>query len=289
MTDFAFLDGTLDVTHDGSATGTIVALPCLDGVANVSEVRVGDRPDGVSLKVRDPATGTWSVWWVDAATGRLGPPLRGAWHGGQVRLAGAEADGTLVAYALSDVTATSARWEQSRSGDGGRTWRVDRTMAMARRSAERPAPAPTGDFAFLARELHVEHRRRSRSAADGWETFTSTHRGASWLDGTVSTDEVGLPDGGAGMTFRVRDRDTGLWSIWWISRDRGRLEPPVVGGFDEAGVGTFVGAEDDQLVRFTWSDTTTARPRWCQELSTDGGLTWVLDWEMAFSPAEAAA
>lgn len=283
MTDFAFLDGTLDVTHDGSDTGTIVARSYLGGVANVSEVRVGDRADGVSLKVRDPTTGTWTVWWVDAATGRLDPPLRGRWDdtGARVRLAGTEADGTLVAYDIADASPMSARWEQCRSADGGRTWAVDRTMAMTRRG-ETTASEPAGEFAFLARELHVEHRRRSRSG-DGWETFTSTHRGATWLDGTVSTDEVGLPGGGGGMTFRVRDRATGRWSIWWVNRDHGRLEPPVVGGFDAAGVGTFVGAEDDRLVRFTWSDTTTERPIWIQELSTDGGLTWVLDWEMRFS------
>lgn len=286
MTDFAFLDGTLDVRHGPSGEGgTIVARPLLGGVANVSEVRVGDRPAGVSLKVRDPATGTWSVRWVDAATARLGPPLRGRWGdtGERGRFAGVEDDGSLCAYDLSDVTPTSARWEQLRSVDGGRTWTVDRAMAMDRLSAEGADPPPAGDFAFLARELHVEHRRRARAGGDGWETFTSTHRGASFLDGSVSVDEVGLPDGRQGMTFRVRDGATGRWSIWWVNSDRGRLEPPVVGGFDPAGTGTFVGAEDEQMVRFTWSDTTTDRPRWLQELSTDGGLTWVADWEMRFS------
>ncbi|HMJ75803.1 MAG TPA: hypothetical protein VK507_07515 [Iamia sp.] len=100
----------------------------------------------------------------------------------------------------------------------------------------------------------------------------------------MSIDEVGLPDGGAGMTFRVREAATGSWSIWWVNSGVGRLEPPVHGRFGPDGTGTFVGAEDDRLVRFTWSDTTTDRPHWSQELSTDGGLTWVLDWEMAFSP-----
>jgi hypothetical protein len=139
------------------------------------------------------------------------------------------------------------------------------------------------DFAFLARSFSVDHRRRSRSGSDGWETFTTQHRGASYLDGMVSVDEVGLPDGASGLTFRVRDAATGVWSIWWVNSATGRLEPPVRGRFDEDGIGRFVGAEDDALVRFTWSDVDTGTPRWVQELSTDAGRTWSLDWEMRFS------
>jgi hypothetical protein len=140
------------------------------------------------------------------------------------------------------------------------------------------------DFAFLARPFDVAHRRRSRTAgSDEWETFTSQHRGASFLDGMVSVDEVGLPDGASGLTFRARDAETGLWSIWWVNSRDGRLEPPVVGRFDDDGVGRFVGAEGPMLVRFTWSDVATDRPVWAQELSHDAGRTWVTDWEMRFS------
>jgi len=292
--DLSYLDGTLDVTHrrlqaDGweESTGSITGRSLLGGAANVASVSQDGVVLGVSLKVLDRATGGWTAWWVDAATGTLSPPLRGRWADDGIRLAGVDADGTLCADVVSAVTATSARWEQSRSTDGGRTWAPEWTMAMTRRSADGADPAPAGEFAFLARSLQVDHRRRARRGA-GWEEFASVHRGATLLDGAVSIDEVGLPDGGAGMTFRVREAATGSWSIWWVNSGVGRLEPPVHGRFGPDGIGTFVGAEDDQLVRFTWSDTTTDRPHWSQELSTDGGLTWVLDWEMAFSPVVAA-
>lgn len=293
--DFAYLDGTLDVVHRrrdpagrwAEGPGSIRARRLLGGTADVAEVGTADGPLGVSLKVRDPG-GTWSMWWVDAATGRMGLPLRGRWRDGRARLVGVEPDGSLCADEVTAPTGASAQWEQSRSRDGGRTWDVDWTMAMTRRPIADPDPPAAGDFAFLARELEVDHRRLARTGP-GEEAFTTRHHGATYLDGAVSVDEVGLPDGAAGMTFRVRDATTGTWSIWWVSSTRGRLEPPVHGRLGSDGVGTFVGAEDDLLVRFTWSDTTGERPRWLQELSDDGGRTWLPDWEMAFRPVGAAS
>jgi hypothetical protein len=271
MSDFAHLDGTFSV----SGGGTITARPLLGGVANVAEVRVPGGPNGVSLKVREAETGIWSVWWLPAADGVLGPPRRGRWVDGAAWLAGAEPDGSLWAYALRGL-----HWEQHRSTDGGRSWAVESTMDMNRQGPV-VDPPPAGDFGFLARTLSVAHRRRSRTG-EGAETFTSSHTGTTCLDGMVSVDEVGLTDGRTGMTFRARDA-TGVWSIWWIDSSRGRLEPPVRGRFGPDGVGTFVGAEDDLLVRFTWSDVDSEHPRWRQDLSTDGARTWDTDWEMTFS------
>lgn len=293
--ELAYLDGTLDVTHrrlgpDGWTTtpGSIVGRSHLGGGANVAVVRVGDEVVGLSLKVLDRSSGTWTAWWVDATTVTLGPPLRGRWSDGVLRFAGVDVDGSLCADVVSSASSEGAAWEQSRSTDGGRTWVPEWTMAMTRSAGADVAgtdgadASPAGDFAFLARELEVEHRRRSRS------DFTSTHRGATYLGGSVSVDEVGLPDGQAGMTFRLRSAATGLWSIWWVNGGVGRLEPPVHGRFGPDGIGTFVGSEEDQLVRFTWSEVATARPRWLQELSTDGALTWVRDWEMTFSAGVAS-
>ena len=117
ISDFAYLDGTLDVVHrrrDASGgrvetAGTIRARRLLGGTADVAEVGSADGPLGVSLKVREP-DGTWSMWWVDAATGRLGLPLRGRWDDGRARLVGVEADGSLCADEVAAPSAASARW-----------------------------------------------------------------------------------------------------------------------------------------------------------------------------------
>lgn len=290
MSDFAFLRGRLAVAHRwrtatgawAEAAGRTEAWSLLGGRVVVSEVQSAGGLHGVSLKVHDVATGLWSIWWVDATTGRLGPPVHGRWQDDTGRFAGAEADGTLVAYAITTSPDGGAEWEQSRSVDGGRAWTAERTMSMASSSAEAAEPGPAGEFGFLARPLSVAHRRRSR-VGEGWEEFTSAHHGRSLLGGSVSVDEVGLhPAPAAGLTFRTRDAASGKWSIWWVDSTRGGLEPPVHGGF-AGDTGTFVGAEGGRLVRFTWADVGTPSPAWTQDLSSDGGVTWERDWEMAFS------
>ncbi|HMJ75804.1 MAG TPA: hypothetical protein VK507_07520 [Iamia sp.] len=147
--NFDHLAGPLDVTHrrkgpDGweESTGSISGRSLLGGSANVAAVSQAGAVLGVSLKILDQATGGWTAWWVDAATGTLSPPLRGRGADDGIRLAGVDADGTLCADVVSALTATSAFWEQSRSADGGRTWDQEWTMEMARRRLPTPIRRP---------------------------------------------------------------------------------------------------------------------------------------------------
>ena len=77
------------------------------------------------------------------------------------------------------------------------------------------------------------------------------------------------------------------WSIWWLdARHPGRLDPPVVGSFDN-GIGNF--ETDDFLdnkpikVRFRWDARAPDAPRWEQAFSGDDGATWETNWVMHFT------
>ena len=103
--------------------------------------------------------------------------------------------------------------------------------------------------------------------------------------GNVDDNLLELPAGTyRAISLRSFDPATNQWSIWWLDgRSPGRLDPPVVGGFED-GVGTFI-AEDtfkDKpiLVRFLWSDITVSTCRWEQAFSPDGGATWEVNWIM---------
>jgi hypothetical protein len=120
--------------------GTSVAQPLMNGYANVDD-NVLELPEGtyraVSLRSFDPESKQWSIWWLDGRSplGPLDPPVRGGFHDG---VGSFHADDRLegrpirVRYVWSDITATSCRWEQAFSPDGGRTWEVNWIMEFTR-------------------------------------------------------------------------------------------------------------------------------------------------------------
>jgi len=152
-------------------------------------------------------------------------------------------------------------------------------------------PSPTGlstDFDFLHGEWDVVHRRlRTRGVgSDDWDVFPSTSTCEPRLGGIANVEEIRCPDRGfSGMTLRVFDPEARRWSIWWVSSNRGRLEPPVIGGFDGA-VGIFEGDDTDDgapvRVRFVWTVLAADRARWEQAFAREGG-EWETNWVMEFT------
>ena len=147
------------------------------------------------------------------------------------------------------------------------------------------------DFDFLAGRWRVVHRRlRERLAGnEEWQDFDGTCAMRTILGGSANVDDnvLNLPQGAyRAASLRAFDASRKRWSIWWLDgRTPDRLDVPVVGGF-EHGAGTFYA--DDTLdgrpirVRFRWTDTRTASPRWEQAFSADGGTTWQTNWTMRF-------
>ncbi|ADB34147.1 conserved hypothetical protein [Kribbella flavida DSM 17836] len=302
--DFDFLNGHFDVVHrqllkplTGSDeweeyAGTCSARTHFDGAISIDEMQFPTKGHyGMSLRLFDPESKEWTIYWVNSKTYELFPPVRGRWEGGSCWLVGEdehEGRPILASYRWSDVTDTTAHWEQSFSVDGGETWELNWTMDFTRRDTEPPpvdAPKVTGDFDFLPGAWDLHNRRRKPALGDPaeWYEFESTMKVWSYFDGAVSFDEGWFPSlGFRGATFRLYTPDSGTWSIYWINSRRGRLEPPVVGSFSN-GVGVFEGAdvwEDQPIdVRFTWTPG-DRQASWEQSFSPDGGATWVPNWQM---------
>lgn len=125
------------------ATLAMQKLP--GGVANFDTlVAPAWRPGwvGMSLRVFNPATEQWSIFWftnegggLDARTGQLEPPVVGGFNGSEGVF---EADDQLrgqpirVRYRWSLANPHEPRWEQSFSPDGGRSWELNWWMTFAR-------------------------------------------------------------------------------------------------------------------------------------------------------------
>jgi hypothetical protein len=111
--------------------GTQVTRSIWGGRGTMDEFHVHDAAtntdvDGLTVRLYNPASGQWSIYWANAKKGKLDlPPTVGRWENGRGEFYDQEEfEGRMifVRYVWSDVTPTSAHFEQSFSADGGKTW-----------------------------------------------------------------------------------------------------------------------------------------------------------------------
>ena len=113
--------------------------PLLGGHGNIDD-NVLELPAGpyraLSMRTFDPATCQWSIWWVDGRNPHeLDPPVVGGFADGVGEF---QSDDSLrgqpirVRYLWTDITPTSARWQQAYSTDGGQNWETNWVMDFER-------------------------------------------------------------------------------------------------------------------------------------------------------------
>jgi hypothetical protein len=138
------------------------------------------------------------------------------------------------------------------------------------------------------------HQRRLKARGVGstdWEEFPATLCMSLYLGGMATVDELHFPTKGwAGLTLRTFDIEKRQWSIYWVSSATGKLDVPVVGGFDGKH-GEFYGEDQDAgrrvKVRYTWNKLDKDHARWEQAFSYDD-RTWETNWTADFTRADPA-
>lgn len=116
---------------------TLTCRHMLDGVANVDEMRAPTQGfNGMSVRTFDVERREWSIYWINDRRGRLElPPVVGVFTAGVgVFTCDDTHEGRpiRVRYTWSEITATSARWDQAFSTDGGETWETNWIMDFTR-------------------------------------------------------------------------------------------------------------------------------------------------------------
>jgi len=148
------------------------------------------------------------------------------------------------------------------------------------------ATSSPSDFDFLVGKwkMHNRHLDKRLENCTDWTEFDSSDENTKILGGNADMDTYSTTQfpGQAGklfegLTLRLFNPKTRLWSLYWIASNTGVIDPPVVGSFDN-GVGHFFGKDTFKgksiIVVFRWDARNKDRPVWGQAFSADKGKTW---------------
>jgi hypothetical protein len=147
------------------------------------------------------------------------------------------------------------------------------------------------DFDFFVGSWKVHNRKLNKRLAgcDEWTEFEALSECRKILNGFGNTDSFKTNVDGKmfeGMTLRLFNPQTKLWSIYWADSNVVILDVPQIGSFDGK-IGEFyardVFDEKPIIVKFKWDATDANAPIWSQAFLADEGKTWEWNWFMNFS------
>jgi len=114
--------------------GTSVTRKVWNGRSQLEEFET-DSPDGshiegMTLRLYDPQTHQWSLYWATSKSAVMGVPTIGKFKNGlgeffDTEPAGPNGRAVLVRFIWSNTTTNMPHFEQSFSEDGGKTWEVN--------------------------------------------------------------------------------------------------------------------------------------------------------------------
>jgi len=148
------------------------------------------------------------------------------------------------------------------------------------------------DFDYLAGNWNLRNRtlKEPLAGSDKWDEFDATQELHPLLLGQGNFDIFRTTLDGKpfeGLTVRLFDRQTRLWTIYWADSNAMTLDAGKVGSFD-GDQGDFFGREvvggRDVIVRFHWDKRDSKAPVYSRAFSADAGRTWEWNWYSNFSP-----
>ncbi len=147
------------------------------------------------------------------------------------------------------------------------------------------------DFDFLFGRWSIVNRRLSHPLAGShdWYQFKATSSEEPILGGLGNIERYDAPDAPKpihAVAVRLYNTNNGDWSIYWSPAGSGGFSIPTTGKFEE-GIGSFYDREEFNgrpiVVRYRWTHEGSAKCRWVQAFSPDGGKTWEDNWIMDFT------
>jgi hypothetical protein len=309
--DFDFAFGTwathiavLDRGRNGKASwtqmdGTVVTRTVWNGRANLEEIEANapsGRFEGMTLRLYDAQAGEWNLYWSHSEDGDMGPPTIGSFRGGsgvfydQEPLAG---KAVFIRQRYYDVTATSYRFEQAVSSDGGAHWQPNFRAALTRRTEPSVTPEPVAalpraqhdfDWQFGDWNARMSRLDRPLTASTSWTKLQARVLVRKVWGGRANLAEISVDGGSQRLEFlalRLFEPQRGQWSLNFAGVKDGKFGIPLYGTFAN-GRGDFYDQEAYNgktiWIRFSFYDIGSTSARDEQAFSNDGGKTWEVNW-----------
>jgi hypothetical protein len=111
--------------------GTSVTRKVWDGRSQIEEFETdspGGHIEGLTLRLYNPETHEWRLYWVNSKVGVLDPPQIGQFKDGVGAFYAQDSwkgKMVIVRFLWSNTTTNKPHFEQSYSDDGGKTWEVN--------------------------------------------------------------------------------------------------------------------------------------------------------------------
>lgn len=173
--------------------GEKIVTPIWGGRGNLAEVREGGEAGQLhfaALRLYDPETRQWGLYFTSASDGAFSVPLYGELRDGAMEFVGPDTfqgRAILVRFLTRGIDRDHARSEQYFSADGGRTWELNWVNEYTRLGDAPAAAAPPAqsssesgvhDFDFALGTFHTSIRRLERplTGSNSWVTYEGTKR-----------------------------------------------------------------------------------------------------------------
>jgi hypothetical protein len=260
---------------------------------------------GMTLRLYNPTTHQWTLWWGTRKLGVAPPPQIGHF----------EADGVGKFYAYDSWQGkpeiTRFQWtrvhgnphfEQAYSTDGGKTWETNWTTDYTRVSistkgvwnvAASTDPGARG-FDFLIGRWTTHYMRLRHPLANDreWYACSGTSVVRPFWGGSADLEDGDIRCPAQyirGMTLRLYDATTRRWLLYWGTQAHGLATGlPQAGRFNANGVGDFFAPDTFDgkpiLVRYRWL-VRNGNPHFEQAFSADSGKTWETNWTTDYTRA----
>jgi len=148
------------------------------------------------------------------------------------------------------------------------------------------------DFDYLVGNWNIRNRtlKEPLAGSDEWKEFDAIQECRQTLLGLGNFDIFHAELDGTpfeGLTVRLFDPQTRLWTIYWADSKAMKLDQGKVGSFN-GDIGEFFGHEDvagkQVIVKFHWDKRNPKSPIYSRAFSADEGRTWEWNWRSNFSP-----